>query len=96
MIRKNSNKAMNTDAKSLRFFGSRWVAMDILAAQLMIPPDELVGDLNPQVSAPCRAHKQKGKTPPDVLPIFSMLAGMAIDLGCKRAGAPRRRSGSSA
>ena len=34
--------------------------MDALAVWLTIPPTGFVRDLHPQVSAPCRAHNQKG------------------------------------
>src|SRR5215470_6254347 len=36
------------------------LAMDTLAVQLTIPPAGVVRDFHPQVSAPCRAHEQKG------------------------------------
>jgi hypothetical protein len=37
--------------------------MNTLAVRLTIPPDGFVGDLNPQVTAPCRAHKTKKPFP---------------------------------
>ena len=39
-------------AASFRFH----LAVDTLAVQLTIPPAGVVGDLHPQVSAPCRVH----------------------------------------
>jgi len=41
------------------FFGSH-LAMGTLAVRLTVPPAGSVEDFNLQVSAPCRAHKQKG------------------------------------
>lgn len=32
------------------------LAMNTLAVRLTVPPDGSVGDLNPKVIAPCRAH----------------------------------------
>jgi len=43
-------------AASFRFH----LAMDTLAVQLTIPPVGFVGDFHSQVSAPCRAHIEKG------------------------------------
>ena len=42
-------------AASFRFH----LAMDTLAVRLTVPPVGPVGDLHPQVNAPCRAHKAK-------------------------------------
>jgi hypothetical protein len=35
------------------------LAMDTLAVRLTIPPAGFVRDFHPQMSAPCRAHKDK-------------------------------------
>jgi hypothetical protein len=35
------------------------LAMDTLAVRLTIPPAGFVRDFHPQMSAPCRAHKEK-------------------------------------
>lgn len=35
------------------------LAMAALAVRLMVPPDGPIGDFNPQVNAPCRAHSKK-------------------------------------
>jgi hypothetical protein len=43
-------------AASFRFH----LAMDTLAVRLTIPPVGFVGDFHSQVSAPCRAHNEKG------------------------------------
>jgi len=37
------------------------LAMDTLAIRLTVPPAGPVGDLHPQVGAPCRAHKRRGE-----------------------------------
>src|SRR5216683_7445323 len=42
-------------AASFRFH----LAMDTLAVRLTIPPVGFVGDFHSQVSAPCRAHKER-------------------------------------
>src|ERR1700704_3520420 len=44
-------------AASFRFH----LAMDTLAVRLTIPPVGLVEDFHLQVSAPCRAHRQKNR-----------------------------------
>src|SRR5690625_2215872 len=46
-------------AASFRFH----LTMDTLAVRLTVPPAGSVGDLHPQVSAPCRAHDQKRAVP---------------------------------
>jgi hypothetical protein len=33
--------------------------VDTLAVRLTVPPAGSVGDLHPQVTTPCRAHKKK-------------------------------------
>ena len=45
------------------------LAADTLAVRLTIPPDGLVRDLHPQVSAPCRAHHKKWETSLVMTPI---------------------------
>ena len=48
-------------ASALLTASSRFhLAIDTLAVQLTLPLAGCVGDLHPQVSAPCRAHQQKG------------------------------------
>src|ERR1019366_9256565 len=49
-------------ASALPTASSRFhLAMDTLAVQLTLPLAGSVGDLHPQVSAPCRAHQRKGE-----------------------------------
>lgn len=48
-------RASGLPSASFRFH----LAMDTLAVRLAVPPDGSAGDLNPQVSAPCRAHNEE-------------------------------------
>ena len=54
------------------------LAMDTLAAQLMVPPVGSIGDFHSQVRAPCRAHQKKE---PAKLPALSLKDERDIGFG---------------